>query len=319
MLQLDFINVGDGDSVLVREFKNKKVVFTLLVDCGRLDLLSHEGSKRIRAADYLKEQGVTGIDLLIITHLHQDHFGGMRILDGIAVTRMISCYLPAKKTMSVLGKPGPESSASTVGLYRSLSDFIDCFRRLESTGCVTEPAVPGSLCLLTDRLSMQIGSSDQPLLDRQKKVLRAIEAGENLPESTLYAVSKERNPSSLRIALSYAGRRILLPGDAYGAYWDSMPDAIPCDILKLPHHGDEKSLSNELMRKLRPAHAVITGMMNNSVKHRPAAETLRLLKRWKARITSLENDAVDGLPEGSFKSAVFTIRQSGRIKRRMKT
>ena len=34
MLVLDFINVGNGDSALIREMEEGRQVFSMLVDCG---------------------------------------------------------------------------------------------------------------------------------------------------------------------------------------------------------------------------------------------------------------------------------------------
>jgi competence protein ComEC len=50
------------------------------------------------------------------------------------------------------------------------------------------------------------------------------------------------NDSSYVLKITYAGRRVILPGDAEGAAWTSMldelgPAALDCDILKASHHG----------------------------------------------------------------------------------
>lgn len=77
MLRLDFINMGDGDAIPVREYPNRAAVYTLPVDCGRRDILSLRESGRQTAARCLSLQGVKTIDLLVITHLHRDLFGGI--------------------------------------------------------------------------------------------------------------------------------------------------------------------------------------------------------------------------------------------------
>ena len=75
MLLLDFINVGYGDAILVRDMD---APFTMLVDCG--DVSVGDGgpdSMRISAADYLRREGIRELDLLVLTHLHRDHCGGL--------------------------------------------------------------------------------------------------------------------------------------------------------------------------------------------------------------------------------------------------
>ena len=50
------------------------------------------GSKRV-LADFLLEHGIDTIDLLILTHLHQDHFGGFyNLIDKIKVVKAVVPY-----------------------------------------------------------------------------------------------------------------------------------------------------------------------------------------------------------------------------------
>ena len=84
MLVLDFINVGNGDSALIRQMEGGEQRFAMLVDCGH-DLLFRDDhppledarSQRIYAGDFLKKNGVTHLDLLLLTHFHRDHIGGL--------------------------------------------------------------------------------------------------------------------------------------------------------------------------------------------------------------------------------------------------
>ena len=61
-LAITFLNVGQGDAVLIRAPEGQ----TALVDAGRGDIVP-----------LLREMGVDGIDLLVATHPHADHIGGM--------------------------------------------------------------------------------------------------------------------------------------------------------------------------------------------------------------------------------------------------
>lgn len=310
MLRLDFINVGDGDAILIREYLGPEAVFTMLVDCGLADIPPRTGSRRQTAASYLREQGVARVDLLVISHLHPDHFAGMARLDGIKIDRLLSVFLPADGPMK--GQPDPAFSSSVQGLYRSLGSFIREADKLKKQGCALLTAVGGERAL-SPNLQMRTILADSQLMARQKAVLSAMQEGATLPESILYPVSKQRNNASLRLSLHYAGRRILLPGDAYGAYWENEADAIPYDILKLPHHGDASSLTLSLIRKLRPAFAVVSGLMGDEAKHRPAACTIDLLQKYAGHFILLENNADCGVDSSSIKAAVFFIDDDGSI------
>ncbi len=86
MLVLDFINVGNGDSILVRELEGGALRFSMLVDCGHDNLIRDDHpaptdprSRRIYAGDFLKKEGVDHLDVLLATHYHRDHIGGLKI------------------------------------------------------------------------------------------------------------------------------------------------------------------------------------------------------------------------------------------------
>ena len=67
MLVLDFINVGNGDAILVREVEGGSCRFSMLVDCGHDNLVRDDHpepldarSCRIYAGDFLKNRGLSG-------------------------------------------------------------------------------------------------------------------------------------------------------------------------------------------------------------------------------------------------------------------
>lgn len=62
-LMVDVLDVGQGDSILIRSPEGK----TALIDAGP--------SKNV--VSLLRQKGVTSIDLLVLTHHHSDHYGGM--------------------------------------------------------------------------------------------------------------------------------------------------------------------------------------------------------------------------------------------------
>ena len=61
---VEILDVGQGDSILVRSPEGK----TALIDAGP----HHE-----QAANLLRARGVSSLDLIVLTHHHQDHYGGM--------------------------------------------------------------------------------------------------------------------------------------------------------------------------------------------------------------------------------------------------
>jgi competence protein ComEC len=60
---IDFLEVGQGDAILIRSPEGK----TALIDAGP--------SKDV--VPLLRTPGVTSIDLVVVSHHHADHYGGM--------------------------------------------------------------------------------------------------------------------------------------------------------------------------------------------------------------------------------------------------
>ena len=71
VLRVTFLDVGQGDAVLLQAPEGQ----TALIDAGRSDVVP-----------LLREMGVEGIDLLVATHPHADHIGGMaRVIESMPV------------------------------------------------------------------------------------------------------------------------------------------------------------------------------------------------------------------------------------------
>src|SRR5699024_656484 len=87
-LAVHFIDVGQGDSVLI-ETPNNKII---LIDGGPPE------SGHI-VTDYLKKQGISSIDLLVNTHPHIDHIGGLKnVIKHIPIKQLIHSGQPHTTT-----------------------------------------------------------------------------------------------------------------------------------------------------------------------------------------------------------------------------
>lgn len=83
-LSVHFIDVGQGDCTLVMcEGHN------MLIDAGETD----QGDKVV---DYLEAQGISSLDLVIGTHPHSDHIGGLRVVveSDIKIEKIIMPKVP---------------------------------------------------------------------------------------------------------------------------------------------------------------------------------------------------------------------------------
>lgn len=79
VLTIHMIDVGQGESILISTPNNK----TILIDAG-------EASQGKKVKSYLLKHGVDKIDLLIGTHPHTDHIGGLpEIINNFEVKKII--------------------------------------------------------------------------------------------------------------------------------------------------------------------------------------------------------------------------------------
>lgn len=95
-LRIHFIDVGQGDSILIQTPEGR----TMLIDGGEANSM---------ALRYLQARGVSRLDVVVATHPHSDHIGGlMQILKAIPTARVVTN-----------GQP------TTTGTYEDFLDAVD--------------------------------------------------------------------------------------------------------------------------------------------------------------------------------------------------
>jgi len=83
-MTVSFIDVGQGDSELI-QFPSGK---TMLIDAGPTDAGS-------TVSNYLRSRGISTIDMVVATHPHEDHIGGMStVLNGFTVKQFVDSGYP---------------------------------------------------------------------------------------------------------------------------------------------------------------------------------------------------------------------------------
>jgi competence protein ComEC len=95
------------------------------------------------------------------------------------------------------------------------------------------------------------------------------------------------NNSSVLVRLGHGERRALLTGDiereAERVLVEQVPDLLPAEILKVPHHGSRSSTTPRFVAAVGPRIAVVSAGVRNRFGH-PHAETEETLASARARI-----------------------------------
>ena len=108
-----FFDVGQADCTLIRTEDA-----TVLIDTGNIP--EDGGSSLVRM---LRDAGVDKIDLLVLTHPHADHIGGVATVFESFIVR--ACLFPA--------------------LYADTDLFADTLRRIDESGCRVHKAERGAM------------------------------------------------------------------------------------------------------------------------------------------------------------------------------
>lgn len=310
VLTVDFINVGYGDAILVRESISG---FSMLVDCGDVTTgASTPSSRRISAADFLLQEQINKLDILVLTHLHRDHTGGLLpLLRQVQVKECWTGFLPPEDFWNSRLAVGTDYSQGARCLIESIEICLKALRQMKERHTVIRKtdAEKAGLSLAPGLMADVYQESDQ-LFRRQDAICEKVLAGEEDGKS-LDILDGFVNNASIRLRLEYAGASIELPGDTYAACW-AKHRLKTCSVVKLPHHGHPDSLSEHLLAMLDPKYVVIS-TSDARTDDCPSAKVIEMLRR--RGLEPMFTDAVAryGVKAAHHQSVRITIGEDGNI------
>lgn len=225
---LVFIDVGQGDSLHIRTPKGKNI----LIDGG--GSLEYDVGKKI-LLPYLLKNGVKKVDLAIVTHLHEDHYGGIQSLARSGMIEKIGIY---------------ESNQ-----YKEALLLKETLLEKEALLYLTA----GQKIQLEDDIYLEI------LYPEKKNALDYKNSIEN---------EEDENKSSLIVRVNYQGLSVLMTGDIgfdgemdfldfYDTKNGKAKSDVRTDILKIGHHGSKYSTSDQFLESIDPKIAVFQVGKNN--------------------------------------------------------
>ena len=227
-LRVSFLDVGQGDSALVQLPGGKSV----LIDGGP----SGAGPKVI---DAIRGAGVNRIDLLIGSHPHEDHIGGlMDVLKAVPVTEALD---PAYVHGTALQR--------------------NYLQLLKTKGVKTTRARAGQRYDLGPNAGLEILAPEDPLI----KGTQADANNNSIVARLVYG----KTAFLFTGDMEEAERQRLLQ--------NTVPDALRANVLKVAHHGSHNGTDPELLKAVAPEYAVISLARGNDYghPHREALEQLR--------------------------------------------
>lgn len=255
-LTVHFIDVGQGDSALVQTPGGKN----MLIDTGgRTDeLTSGTGVGDQVVEPYLRRIGVKRIDVLVLTHPHEDHCGG--------ATSLVRHFPVGLALVSPVSEPsGRDDSVTTTGEGTKSGE----------TGDISSSYIALLRSMYAEGIPVRYAAADDTLRlesDLEIEVLAPVETtGETKPNL---------NNKSLVLKITFGRRSFIFTGDVEIDAQEELirrEAELKADILKIPHHGSRFLLS-ELVELADPEAAVISVGAHNTFGH-PAQSTIELLNR----------------------------------------
>lgn len=220
-----FLDVGQGDGIVLRCASR-----TILVDCGSSQQKS-VGEKVL--VPYLRSQGVTYVDLAVMTHGDQDHINGIRYLlehpeSGI---RLGGLMMPKAGNDEIYGKMAELAKEQEIPVYYAAAG--DRIENIAGKGMYME-------CLSPE--------GEEKFSDRNE-------------ESLVFRVTYDRFSMMLMGDLETGGEENLVESGVLS----------PVTVLKAGHHGSATSSGESFLEKLFPEITVLSYGRKNRYGH-PAKE-----------------------------------------------
>lgn len=232
-LALTFFDIGQGDAALIVSPTGKRI----LIDGGPPE-------SGVRLTEALRRLRVDSIDLVVLSHPHMDHLGGLKEVVATLPVRMF------------LDSAYPSTSPGYTALLRLLQE-----RGVTLTQSILDRTIE-----IGDGATLRFLGPPSPWLTNTRSDINANSVVVLLSwRGRTVLFTGDAEPETERWLLSRA------------------PQSLPAELLKVAHHGGRFSSTAAFLQAVRPRIAVISSGAGNDYGH-PTADALARLTEVGARV-----------------------------------
>lgn len=246
-LHVSMLNVGQADAMLI-QYKGKN----MLIDTGDVD-------SRDALVKQLKDKKVKTLDVVLITHPHGDHLGGMAALFKAFQIKQIY----------------DNGQAANTAMYKNY------LKNIKTKNIAYKALKKGDTITLGDDVKFAVLSPGKPFTK---------ENTQGVSESGL------TNDNSIVCKMTYGTFSIMFTGDAQKEVEEQLLKnykgaELQANVLKVGHHGSKTSSSPAFVAAVKPADATISCGVNNQYKF-PHKPTLDTLKKYHVNVYRTDKDGI---------------------------
>ncbi|MBR3614043.1 MAG: MBL fold metallo-hydrolase [Clostridia bacterium] len=245
-MEVHFIDVGQSDATLF--IHNGKVMLFDVAMASRGDEL----------VEYIQNLGITYIDVVVITHPHDDHAGGAAELLNCENIEVGILYAPDFIELM-------ESETDTPGWYDDMVDAIDCIDAERNEGIPEEKQ-----------------TSIWHFPRNENGEFAKFNIGDAVVEflAPLEDEYSDKNDYSICAKITYGNIDIMMTGDATSSVERTLINEgydLDVEIFQSSHHGSDTGNSREFLDAMTPECIVISCGMKNRYSH-PIKSVMDLFK-----------------------------------------
>lgn len=280
-LEIDMLNLGDADSILVSRWTDG-LVTRILVDGGR-----KKDAETVQS--FLDSMEINHIDHLVCTHIHDDHAKGLvelvnsqKFTIGQAWLHIPSNHIDREEMTSVLEEAGRAGIKFAQVITASLQTLDSLQNALEARNIpIAEPFEDQKVGFMTVcgpsakfyREKLQEFSNFDKLREKNARIveqnqitslMEALSRGsEEDPGLMQNPVTDPENEVSVILGTKYNNETYLLTADAGVQGLTAARDAYVLSglrFMQIPHHGSRRNITQELIDYFAPQTAFVSAV-----------------------------------------------------------